>query len=134
MSIVSAMTLGVFLLRYTTAVGVAVIGFVLTALVVLALTLWPGAPLLCLAMVFALGLVQGAGFTIVPQLNTAEGDRAAANGAMAQTGNLGNTLGTPVMLMIGAWAGYVGMMMLALLVLLAGALAHLGLARLRARA
>lgn len=134
MSIVSAMTLGVYLLRYTSAVGVAVIGFVLTALVVLALILWPGAPLLCLAMAFALGLVQGAGFTIVPQLNTAEGDRAAANGAMAQTGNLGNTLGTPVMLMIGAWAGYAGMMMLALLVLLAGALAHLGLARLRARA
>lgn len=131
MSIVGSLTLGVWLLRYMDAVGVTVIGFVSTALVVLGLWLLPDAPALCLALGFTLGLVQGAGFTMVPQLNAAEADRAAANGAMAQTGNLGNTLGTPVMLAVGTVAGYGGMMALALAMLLLGAIAHLALQRMR---
>lgn len=133
MSILGSLTLGVYLLRYTSAVGISVIGFLSTGMVVFGLILWPGAPVLCLLMGFTLGLVQGSGFGIVPALNDSEADRALANGAMAQTGNLGNTIGTPILLIVAGGAGYAGMMAVALAVLLLGALAHLGLAQLRRR-
>lgn len=131
MGIVGSMTLGVFLLRYISAVRVAVLGFLVSAGLVLGLWFVPGQPALCLALGFSLGLVQGAGFTMVPQLNEAEEDRAEANGAMAQTGNLGNTVGTPLMLAVLGSTGYGGMMALCFAVLLTGALAHMALSQMR---
>jgi len=53
----------------------------------------------------ALGIVQGASFAAIPELNpTAEG-RAKAAGAVAQLGNLGTTTGTPVLAALLAAAG-----------------------------
>ena len=109
-SIAVSMTLGVVLLRYTSAVGVVMIGF--AASLALAAWLLAGAgdtvvgaaveaavPVALPIVLFgALGLVQGASFAAVPQLNATPADRALANGAMAQTGNAGNLLGTPVLL------------------------------------
>ena len=54
----------------------------------------------------ALGIVQGASFASIPELNpTAEG-RARAAGAVAQLGNVGTTAGTPVLAALLAWGGF----------------------------
>ncbi len=45
----------------------------------------------------ALGIVQGASFSAIPELNATPEDRARAAGAIAQLGNLGTTTGTPVL-------------------------------------
>jgi predicted MFS family arabinose efflux permease len=45
----------------------------------------------------ALGIVQGASFASIPELNAGSDDRARAAGAVAQLGNLGTTTGTPVL-------------------------------------
>ncbi len=62
-------------------------------------------------MAAALGIVQGACFASIPQLNAAPSDRSLASGAVAQLGNLGTTTGTPILaLLIGSFgvAGVVG--------------------------
>ena len=57
-----------------------------------------GLALACVGLFACLGVVQGAGFAAVPELNLSADDRAMGYGLMAQTGNLGNLLGTPVLL------------------------------------
>ncbi|CCN84166.1 putative Permease of the major facilitator superfamily [Vibrio nigripulchritudo SFn27] len=42
------------------------------------------------------GMVQGASFTLIPYLSQTESERAMGNGAIAQLGNLGATIGPPV--------------------------------------
>jgi predicted MFS family arabinose efflux permease len=130
-SIASSLVLGVHLLRVVSPVGVVVLGFGLSASLAVALMIWSGNPALCLAFAAALGLVQGASFAAVPQLNAAREDRALANGAMAQTGNIGNTLGTPLIVWAIAWGGNAAMMGALALALMAGATVHIGLARAR---
>lgn len=112
-SIASSLTLGVVLLRRMPAVMVMQWGFAGTGIAALALVTLPGNAALCLALAAALGLVQGAGFAAVPELNEAAEDRAQANGALAQTGNIGNTLGTPLLLAVASVAGHTGMMLVA---------------------
>ncbi len=123
-AIAVSLTLGVALLRHLQAVVVVQIGFGLCALATLALWIWPGAVLSCLALAGALGVVQGASFAAVPQLNASAPDRARANGGLAQAGNIGNTLGTPLMGLVLAGFGYGGMMALALILFLIGLAAH----------
>ncbi|MBM2576880.1 MFS transporter [Jannaschia sp. Os4] len=64
-------------------------------------------PWIALATFFATGSIAGAGFAAVPWLNPAPGDRARANGGMAQIGNVGTFAGTPLMAAAltlgGAW-------------------------------
>ena len=93
----------------------------------------PGLPLACLALAAAMGLIQGATFTAVPQLNGTAATQAQANGAMAQMGNLGNTLGTPVMAAALAGLGYTGLPLLAGTAFVAGLALHLLLAAQRRR-
>ena len=50
------------------------------------------------------GVVAAAGFAAVPWLNPTMADRARANGAMAQLGNVGTFSGTPVIAAAGAAA------------------------------
>jgi MFS family permease len=50
------------------------------------------------------GIVAGGGFAAVPWLNGADADRALANGALAQLGNIGTFSGTPVLAVLGAGA------------------------------
>jgi predicted MFS family arabinose efflux permease len=133
-SIASSLTLGVWLLRRMPAVTVIMLGFGGAAAAALALAALPGDALLCLLLAASLGLVQGAGFAAVPELNTALPDRAQANGALAQTGNIGNTLGPPVLLAIAGAGGYPAMMLVSAAVLAAGILAQQALARRRAAA
>lgn len=130
-SLATSMTLGVWLLRRTTAVSVSVAGFAACAVVAAGLWAMPGSPVLFLALGATLGLVQGSGFSVVPQLNQTLDDRALANGGMAQAGNLGNTVGTPLMVGVIAVAGYGGLMIMLCLLFLAGAGVHLALQRRR---
>lgn len=130
-SIVVSMTLGVTLLRVLSAVGVVVLGFMGSAVTMLWLYIDPGDVLACFVLAGLLGLIQGASFAAVPQLNAMPAQQAQANGAMAQMGNVGNTLGTPVMAMVTASIGYAGIPILAGVVFICGGLAHLILARRR---
>ena len=130
-SIAVSMTLGVWLLRHVPAVRVVELGFAGSVLCLVWLWAVPGAPLACLALAAALGLIQGASFAAVPQLNDGAAAQAKANGAMAQMGNLGNTLGTPVIAAVLLGFGYAGMPVVAGIACLGGLFAHLILGRLR---
>ncbi|EBA16132.1 hypothetical protein RSK20926_20440 [Roseobacter sp. SK209-2-6] len=132
-SILSSMTLGVFLMRFQTAIRVVELGFLLCALAVIWLWYTPGDPLGCIALAAAMGLVQGGSFAAVPQLNAIDAARAQASGVMAQAGNLGNTIGTPMMVLMLSFSGYSGLMALLIALFLAGFLSHLLLGWLRAR-
>jgi len=121
-SIAVSMTLGVVLLRRMPAVQVVQWGFGLSALTMVWLWLSPGAPMACIALAAAMGLIQGASFAAVPQLNHGAAAQAQSNGAVAQMGNLGNSIGTPVMALGLATFGA------SALPLLAGAAFMMGLA------
>ena len=105
-SILVSMTFGVAALRRFRAVDVVTGGFIATILCLLWLVVQPGLPLACLALAAAFGLIQGATFAAVPQLTDDAAEQAQANGAMAQMGNLGNTLGTPVLAGVLALGGF----------------------------
>ncbi len=130
-SIASSLTLGVWLLKRRTAVWVIELGFLLSALALVWLWIQPGAPLACLALAAAMGLVQGASFAAVPQLNNRAAHQAQANGALAQMGNLGNTLGTPVMAVAVVLLGYGALPILSGVAMLAGLIVHILLATAR---
>ncbi len=133
-SIVASMTLGVWLLRFVGAITVILTGFGTCVLSLIWLWAVPGGPVACFVLAAALGLVQGASFAAVPQLNTTAEDQARANGAMAQMGNVGNTLGTPMLVAVIAGAGYSGMIVTAIVIFTAGLCAHLWLAHRRRKA
>lgn len=82
---------------------------------------------------FGLGLVQGASFAAVPALNHSAADRALSNGLMAQTGNLGNLLGTPLLLVVQGQAGQRGLVATILCGYLTAIICHLWMARRRGR-
>ena len=52
-----------------------------------------------------IGLVQGGSFASVPELNKTAEDQALAYGFMAQMGNVGNLLGTPILLWVISMGG-----------------------------
>ena len=132
-TIASSLILGVWLLHFTSPIGIVQIGFASGVVFALALIVYPGNALLCLAIAGSLGLVQGASFAAVPELNQDNADRALANGAMAQTGNIGNTIGTPVVAALIAVGGNTAMMVSTAAALGAGWGAHALLRRRRAR-
>ena len=133
MSMISSMTFGVWLLRYWRIVQVIQTGFLISAGAAVVLILVPGSPFVCLVLAGALGLIQGASFALVPELNDTAADRASANGVFAQAGNFGNTIGTPILLAVVAVSGYGSMMLVSAVLLLMGAVSHVMLARARAR-
>ncbi|EEW25783.1 MFS transporter [Rhodobacter ferrooxidans] len=100
-SIAVSLTLGVWLLRRMTAVSAVMLGYAVALAAAAALWLgWQNPPLMLtasLTLAAALGLVQGASFASIPQLNASGADRARAAGAVAQLGNLGTTSGTPML-------------------------------------
>jgi MFS family permease len=76
-------------------------------LVVLFSLVWvagPLAPWIAILAMAASGIVAGAGFAAVPWLNATNADRALANGALAQLGNVGTFSGTPVLAALGLGA------------------------------
>jgi MFS family permease len=112
-SIAVSLTLGVWLLSRLPAVRLVQAGF--AAAIVASLGLWvmwgTGLPEAVFAwgLAGALGIVQGASFASIPQLNASDADRAGAAGAIAQLGNLGTTSGTPLLVLILSAAGASGL-------------------------
>lgn len=131
-SIVSSMTLGNILLRYMSAVSVIVAGFAAAIVLVLVFLLTGPGAWLFIALFACLGLVQGASFAAVPQLNISLEDRALANGGIAQTGNIGNALGTPALLAVVATGVDTGLPALLIGCYASAIIVHLALARSRA--
>ncbi|MES2914588.1 MAG: MFS transporter [Pseudomonadota bacterium] len=112
-SIAVSLTLGVWLLRRMSAVRLVQIGY--AAAIPGFLLLWlfwgQGAGMVAGGFLLsgALGIVQGASFASIPELNATPEDRARAAGAVAQLGNLGTTTGTPVLAALLASAGPAGL-------------------------
>ncbi|EAQ03185.1 membrane protein, putative [Pseudooceanicola batsensis HTCC2597] len=123
--IIVSLTLGAQLLRILPAVTIILIGLAGAMLSVLAMWRAPGVLLPPICLFGALGLVQGASFTAIPQLNPDPADQALANGALAQMGNLGNLLGTPVLIAMTSPLGFDGAILFALLAYAGCALVHL---------
>lgn len=103
-----SLTLGIAILRVLSGVGVTMIGFALGIAASLALLSNPGNAVLAVGMMACLGLVQSGSFAAIPQLTHTAAEQARANGAMAQMGNFGNLLGTPLMLFALAQFGTAG--------------------------
>jgi AAHS family 3-hydroxyphenylpropionic acid transporter len=72
--------------------GVALAGLALWACSWLGVTIAPAA----IGLMFMAGVAGGASFALIPYLSQDSALQARANGAVAQTGNLGSTLGPPL--------------------------------------
>ena len=130
-SIASSLTLGTWLLSRFKAVQVIVTGFCLAiccacALITLGVSAW-----LIISLFACLGLVQGASFAAVPQLNPGLSERALANGGLAQMGNIGNALGTPMALAIMSFGSDLSLPLFLMTSYGAAIITHLVLARMR---
>lgn len=127
-SIAVSLTLGVWLLGRMTAVELVQSGFAVGALAALALGLgWGQSAVMLVAslvLAAAMGIVQGASFASIPQLNDSPPDRARASGAVAQLGNLGTTTGTPLLAWLIGEVGPAGVAAFALPLCLAGIAIH----------
>lgn len=127
-AIAVSLTLGVWLLRFVPAVRLVQVGFAIAAAA--ALALWPlwgqGGAMVGAMMVLAgaLGLVQGASFAAIAQLNPDASGRARAAGAIAQLGNLGTATGTPILTALIVGMGATGVLVFALPLSLAGLAMH----------
>lgn len=123
--LVVSMTIGMALLRVMDGVTLAVSGFALAAVVTLVLMAQPQNAWLAVGLLAVLGLVQGGSFAAVPQLNSEADGQALANGAMAQMGNLGNTVGTPLLLVLLSFGGVPAIFVGLTLCYVAGASLHI---------
>ncbi|MGL6209708.1 MAG: MFS transporter [Paracoccaceae bacterium] len=117
-SIVVSLTLGVWLLSRVSAVRLVQLGYALAipGFVTLGL-IWGQAAAMAGAALWlsgALGIVQGASFASIPELNASPDERSRAAGAVAQLGNLGTTTGTPVLAALLAQVGPAGLVLCAL--------------------
>lgn len=130
-SIVSSMTLGIVLLRWFTAVQVINIGFMAAICSALLFMSAPDLVLVSILLFSALGLVQGASFAAIPQLNTTASRQALAYGTLAQAGNIGNLCGTPLLLVLFSYGGTEAMIALVVACYTTAICVHLYFARRR---
>lgn len=127
-SIAVSLTLGVWLLGRMSAVRLVQAGYAVAIPGFLLLWLSWGQGVGMVAGGFllsaALGIVQGASFAAIPELNLTADDRARAAGAVAQLGNLGTTTGTPVLAALLATSGPAGLAATAVLLCSLGIAIH----------
>lgn len=127
-SIAVSLTLGVRLLRRMPAVRLVQVGYL--AAIPGFLLLWAfwgnGGGMVAGGFLLsaALGIVQGASFSSIPELNETPETRARAAGAVAQLGNLGTTTGTPALAAVLASAGPPGLALGAVVLCAIGIAAH----------
>lgn len=114
-SIAVSLTLGVWLLGRMSAVFLVRAGYAVAVpgFLILWLGWGQGAGMVAGGFLLsaALGIVQGASFAAIPELNASAEDRARAAGAVAQLGNLGTTTGTPVLAALLAATGPTGLVL-----------------------
>lgn len=127
-SIAVSLTLGVYLLGRMSAVRLVQAGYLVAIPGFLLLWLFWGQGAGMVAGGFllsaALGIVQGASFASIPELNTTPESRARAAGAVAQLGNLGTTTGTPVLAALLASVGPPGLALAAVALCAVGIAVH----------
>ncbi|MEM9013362.1 MAG: MFS transporter [Pseudomonadota bacterium] len=121
------------LLRIMGGTTIVVAGFALAAAAIASLAFGASLTLVCLALFPVLGLVQSGSFAAVPELNGNLADRALSHGVMAQTGNIGNLLGTPALQAVLRGGGEAGLFTAVVGLYGAGIAAHLFLRRQRIR-
>lgn len=122
-----ALTIVPLVLQRMRATTLVMTGFAL-AVVSVVLTAWAPLGVLCIALYASLGLVQGASFAAVAELNLSAQTRMLGYGVMAQTGNLGNLLGTPALLLVLRSANINGLLIVVMVTYVC-AIATLGLLR-----
>jgi MFS transporter, DHA1 family, inner membrane transport protein len=127
-----SVTFGIWLLNRITAVQIVKLGFTLSAVCVALMGLFPSQAWPAITLFAILGLVQGASFAAIPQLNPDDRSQAYANGAMAQMGNLGNLTGTVILLWMLDRFGQTGMILFGLACYGSGFAAHAWAERRRA--
>lgn len=127
-SIAVSLTLGVWLLGHMSAVRLVQAGYAVAipGFLLLWLSWGQGAGMVAGGFLLsaALGIVQGASFAAIPELNASAEDRARAAGAVAQLGNLGTTTGTPVLAALLAASGPAGLTSAAVLLCAIGIVVH----------
>jgi MFS transporter, DHA1 family, inner membrane transport protein len=127
-SIAVSLSLGVQLLRRMSAVRLVQLGYAVAVPGFLVLWAFWGSGAGMLAGGFllsaALGIVQGASFASIPELNATPDARSRAAGAVAQLGNLGTTTGTPVLAALLASVGPSGLALAAVALCAAGVALH----------
>lgn len=129
---IAAGLLGVpLLLRYVPSVPLIQLGFAMAAISA-GLMAVAGPILPAIGLYASLGIIQGASYAAIPVLNHSAEDRALANGLMAQMGNLGNLLGTPLLLIVLGQVGTGGLVVAIAGCYLLAILCHGWMARRRA--
>lgn len=135
-SIAVSLSLGVALTRAKGAVTTVQVGLAAAAVALALFAQSGGQGLLALVAVMAisggLGLVQGGSFAAISELNEGGTERAEAAGAIAQLGNVGTTLGTPVLLRMTDLWGLPAVLWFGLPLCLGGIAMHAWLRRRRA--
>ncbi|MEP1206682.1 MAG: MFS transporter [Rhizobiaceae bacterium] len=130
-SIVSSLLLVPLLLQFTTGINIVILGLGGGMLIVLSTALGINLVIIGIVLFAVLGLTQGATFAAIPQLNSTVEARALSYGVMAQTGNLGNLVGTPVLLAVLGFGGQTMMFVAAASAYAMAIFAHILLARRR---
>lgn len=100
----SSFICGTVLIRYFSTIQILIFAFIGASLTILSLIAQNEVLGTLLFLFFLLGLLQSGGFAAIPELNPKITDQAKANGGVAQMGNIGTTLGTPILL--AAYAGF----------------------------
>ena len=103
-SIVVSLLFVPLVLARTSGVNVVMVGFLLAIVMLLVIVASNFVVILFIALFATLGLVQGASFASIPELMPETEDQVLAYGLIAQAGNAGNLLGTPMLLAIAASA------------------------------
>lgn len=127
-SILVSLTFGVWILKRISAVRLVQFGYLCAipgyALLYLFWGDTSGVIFACLLLSAALGVAQGASFAAIPELNISNEDQAAAAGAVAQLGNVGTTLGTPILALALVQGGIAVLTLVAILCCLGGVFLH----------
>ncbi|MEW7006348.1 MULTISPECIES: MFS transporter [unclassified Lentilitoribacter] len=103
-AIFSSFICGAILIRHFSTIQILIFAFLGSSLAILSLTVQDQVLITLLFLFFLLGLLQSAGFAAIPELNDKITDQAKSNGGIAQMGNIGTTLGTPILL--AAYSGF----------------------------
>lgn len=111
-SIASAWTLGSFLLTRCSPITLVAVGFCMALVAAVGLMIDSLLPVAAMALFAAFGLIQAGSFAAIPSLNDSARTIALGNGGIAQTGNLGNTIGTPLMLWLYMSLGMPGIVLM----------------------
>jgi len=108
LGIVVSLTAVPVLMRFVGPSTLVLAGF-LGALAAVLLSGSLSLPVMTIVLFTVLGLVQGASFAAIPELNHSAQTRALSFGLLAQTGNIGNLTGTPLLLTVLGQGGETNM-------------------------